>query len=100
MSDKMECPGCGAVSSSVLIRITNDPCPFCDLSAGAVLEIGRVRRKQADEELKERLATALTELDRAKAEAAKLRGQVASARQALGCEYPHAPHDALKEDGE
>lgn len=87
MSDKMECPGCGAVSSSVLIRITNgDPCPFCDLSAGAVLEIGRVRRKQADEELKERLAKALTELDRVKAESAKLRGQVASARQALGCE--------------
>jgi hypothetical protein len=98
VSDKMECPGCGAVSSSVLIRVTNgDPCPFCGLSAHAVLEIGGVRRRQADEQLKEQLAEALVELDRVKSEAEKLRRQVAAARQALGCEYPHAPHDALKE---
>lgn len=96
----MECPGCGAVSSSVLVKVMNgDPCPFCGLSADAVLEIGGVRRKRADEELKERLATALAELDRAKAEAARLRGQVADARRALGCEHPRAPHVAPKEDG-
>jgi hypothetical protein len=93
VSEKMECPGCNGVSSSVLISVMNgEPCPFCGLSAGAVLEISGVRRKQADEELKERLAKALAELDRVKAEAARLRGQVASARRALGCEHPSAPH--------
>jgi hypothetical protein len=98
VSDKMECPGCGAVSSSVLIRVTNgDPCPFCGLSAHAVLEINGVHRRQADEQLKEQLAEALVELDRAKAEATQLRGQVAGARLALGCEYPYAPHDTPKE---
>ena len=96
----MECPGCGAVSSSVLVRVTDgEPCPFCGLSAGAVLEIGEVLRRQADEELKERLAGALAELDRARAEAARLRGQVAGARLALGCEHPHAPHGAREERG-
>lgn len=83
----MECPGCQAVSSSVLIRVTNgEPCPFCGLSAGAVLEIGGVRRKQADEKLKERLEKALVERDQARREAAALRGQVADARRALGCD--------------
>lgn len=90
----MECPGCGAVSSSVLIRVTNgEPCPFCALSAAAVLEIAGVRREQADEGLKERLATALAELDQVRAEAARLRGQVSSARLVLGCEHPRAPHE-------
>jgi hypothetical protein len=93
VSEKTECPGCHAVTSSVRVSVMNgDPCPYCGLSADAVLEIGGVRRKQADGELKERLATALADLDRAKAEAVKLRGQVASARQALGCEHPGAPH--------
>ena len=97
----MECPGCGAVSSSVLIRVTNgEPCPFCGLSAGAVLEISDVRRKQADDYLKEQLEKALVELDRVKTEAAKLRQIVSDARSALGCEYPYAPHDAIKPESE
>jgi hypothetical protein len=83
----MECPGCGAVSSSVLLKVADgEPCPYCGLSAAAVLEIAGVRRKQADEELKERLERALIDLDRAQAEAAKLRAVVSSARSALGCE--------------
>jgi hypothetical protein len=93
VSEKMECPGCHAATSSVRVSVMNgDPCPYCGLSADAVLEINVIRRKQADDELKERLATALAELDRLRAEAARLRGQVASARRALGCEHPGAPH--------
>jgi hypothetical protein len=89
----MECPGCGTFTSSVLASVMNgEACPYCGLSSGAVQEIRGVRRKQADDDLKERLATALAELDRVKTEAARLRRQVASARQALGCEHPGAPH--------
>lgn len=94
----MECPGCNAYSSSVLVKVSQgEPCPFCGLSASAISEILAVRRKRGDEELKERLAKALIELDQVKAEAARLRGQVASARRALGCEHPSAPH--VKEPG-
>lgn len=93
MSDKMECPGCGSYTSSVLAKVSQgEPCPHCGLSASAVNEIHAVYRKRGDDELKERLAKALTELDRVKAEAARLRGQVVGARRALGCEHPSAPH--------
>lgn len=95
MSDKMTCPGCHAESSSILMAVNDDlPCPFCGLSADAILEIGSVRRKKADEQLKEQLETALAERDRALTEAAKLRGAVEGARHALGCEFPYVPHDA------
>jgi hypothetical protein len=81
----MECPGCGAYSSSVLIKARNDePCPFCGLSASAIYEILAVRRKTADKDLKEQLEIALTELDRAQAEAARLRSVIADVRDALG----------------
>lgn len=86
MSDKMPCPGCDGYSSSILAKVAEgEPCPFCGLSASAVLEISTLRRKQADEELKTRLETALVELDRMKTEAAELRRQVSRARLALGC---------------
>jgi len=90
----MECPGCGAVSSSVLIKIRDgEPCPFCHLSAGAIREIHDIRRKNADKGLKDRLEKALVERDRAVTEAARLRSIVSGARRALGCEHPYAPHD-------
>lgn len=97
MSEKLECPGCGALSSSVLARAEQgEPCPFCGLSAAAIYEIHRVRRRKADEDLKDRLEKALIERDRAVAEAAALRRVVSGVRQAVGCEYPYAPHDAVK----
>lgn len=49
MSDKMECPGCGAYSSSVIGDANNgDPCRFCGLSDAARSEIWKVRAKKAD----------------------------------------------------
>lgn len=94
MSDKLECPGCGAVSSSVLAKAEGgEPCPFCGLSAAAIYEIHGIRRKKADADLKERLEKALVERDRAVAEAAGLRRIVSEVRRAARCEYPYKPHD-------
>lgn len=71
----MECPGCGGYSSSVLGRVRDgEPCPFCGLSAQAILEINEVRAKKADEGLKARLEEALKRVDKAETEAAKIRG--------------------------
>lgn len=65
VSDKMECPGCGACTSGVLAAFSEGaPCPYCGLSHGTASEVRRVRRAQADEQLKERLAGVLQELDR------------------------------------
>lgn len=51
----MECPGCGAYSSSVIGDVLNgDPCRFCGLSSGARSEIWAVRAKRADKEVTER----------------------------------------------
>jgi|HubBroStandDraft_2_1064218.scaffolds.fasta_scaffold317797_2 hypothetical protein len=95
MSDKMECPGCGAYSSSVLIPVRDgQPCPFCGLSAAAISEIQGVRRARADEALRKRLEAALIERDRARTEAEIATRMLEAARSALGCEYPYAPHDA------
>ena len=100
MSDKMLCPGCDAYTSSVLIKVREEgePCPYCGLSAAAILEITEVREKKADEELKERLAKALVERDHATVEAARLRRIIEDARRLFGCQYPYAPHTAPDED--
>jgi hypothetical protein len=94
VSDKLECPGCNAVSSSVLNAAGNgEPCPFCGLSAPAIFEILGIRRKKADADLKERLEKALVERDRAVTEASALRRVLSEVRHAAGCEYPYKPHD-------
>ena len=96
MSEKMECPGCGAYTSSVLAKVNDgEPCPYCGLSAGAILEIGSVRRRKADEDLKEQLEKALIERDRAVTEAAKLGRVLYAVRRAVGCEKPYAPHEGM-----
>jgi uncharacterized Zn finger protein (UPF0148 family) len=96
VSDKMTCPGCGAHSSSVLIKVNDgEPCPFCGLSADAITEITDVRRRKADEDLKARLEKMLVERDRAVAEAAKLNRVLYAVRRAIGCEKPYAPHEGM-----
>jgi hypothetical protein len=67
-----------------------EPCPGCGLSADAILEINGVRRKQADEELKRRLETALLECAQSAAEASELRRTLQAVCHAIGCEHPHA----------
>ena len=100
MSDKMECPGCGSYTSSVLSKVQQgESCPYCGLSADAIGEIHAVRRKKADEDLKDRLEKALVERDRAVAEAAKLGRVLYAVRSAVGCEKPYAPHEGGKPEG-
>lgn len=51
----MECPGCGACSSSVIADVRYDePCRFCGLSPGARTEIWSIRSKKANQEVTER----------------------------------------------
>ena len=96
MSDKIECPGCGSYTSSVLAKVEQgEPCPYCGLSADAIEEIRAVRRKKADEDLKGRLEKALVERDRAVTEAAKLERVLYAVRRAVGCQKPYAPHEGM-----
>jgi len=61
----MECPGCGAYSSSVLIPVQRgEPCPFCGLSASAITEVHAVRQARGDAALRERVAALLIERDK------------------------------------
>lgn len=95
----MECGGCNAYTSSVLAAVRDGrPCPYCGLSAGAILEIAGVRRRKADEGLKERLETVVVERDRAIAEAGRLRKMLTAVRSAVGCELYYKPHDADSSD--
>ena len=89
MSDKMTCPGCGAHTSAVLINVSRDePCPYCGLSADAIMEVAEVRRKTADEDLKTRLEKALIERDRAVTEAVRLGRILEEVRSVLAVETP------------
>jgi hypothetical protein len=89
MSDKMECPGCGAYTSGVLAKVSQgEPCPYCSLSAGAVMEIHGVRELRGDAELKRRLELALADRDRAIREAARVRSVLSAARRCLAALEP------------
>ncbi len=80
----MECPGCGAYSSSVLGGVNRgEGCPFCGLSVAAIVEIDGIRRSKADEALQERLAEVLAKLDQQQSEVAKARMFVRNLRDAL-----------------
>jgi len=65
VSDKAECPGCGACTSGVLADDQNgEPCRYCGLSAQARAEVRAVRRTQADEQLRRRVEELVVERDR------------------------------------
>lgn len=84
MSDRMECPGCGSFSSTVLIRYQDGAdCPFCGLSNAAMTEIGAVRKSKADKDLIEKYEAAVKELAAARAETAKARRFLDAIERAL-----------------
>lgn len=84
MSEKLECPGCGSYSSSVLFAAAaGSPCPYCGLSAAAVTEVTDLRAARADEGLKQRLAQAVVELDRVRSERDVLRGVLDTIRSTV-----------------
>ena len=52
MSDKMECPGCGSYSSTILGAFERgERCPTCGLHPSATREILAARKRAADADL-------------------------------------------------
>jgi hypothetical protein len=79
VSEKASCPGCGSHSSELYRLITTGEtsdgktaCPSCDLSVTAIVEIGTVRRRVGDEQLKLTLVQTLERASRAEAERDRL----------------------------
>ena len=84
MSNKMECPGCNAYTSSVLQAVEDgDACPSCGLSAEAIVAVHEARKSRADAELKEQLEQEIVRSANYRAEAEKLRRSIAAVRRAL-----------------
>ena len=85
MSTKATCPGCDSTTSGVLRAIEEGTrCPYCDLPAHVINQVNGVRRRRADEQLKEELAAALLRAGRAESELGKAKRKLASIRLALG----------------
>lgn len=87
MSDKASCPGCGSYSSELHRLITTGEtsngkaaCPSCDLSVTAIIEIGAVRRRVGDEQLKLTLVQTLERASRAEAERDRMARKLAYLR--------------------
>jgi hypothetical protein len=98
VSTKTDCPACRAYTSDVTAAVDRgEPCPYCGLSADAILEITAVRQARADEALRKRLETALIERDRARAAAEIAARMLEAVRSALGCEHPYSPHEKDQE---
>lgn len=84
MSEKTECPGCLAYTSSVRHAFDNgEPCPSCGLSASAAAEVVAVRRRRCDEQTKDELGEALLLIDRRDRELAIARRTIEDVRRAV-----------------
>jgi hypothetical protein len=85
MSNKMECPGCGSYTSSVLRAYENGGrCPQCGLSAEATLEIKTIRQARADEALRTKLETVIKERDEAQRELRWAKARLEHLAEVLG----------------
>lgn len=84
MGDKATCPGCDAYTSGVLQAIVDGTaCPYCGLPAHVIQQVSGVRRRRADEHLKEELSAALIRAGRAEAELGAAKRKLASIRLTL-----------------
>lgn len=84
MSRKMECPGCGAYTSSVAAAVDmGNACPYCDLSADAIDKVLEARRRHGETKLVEDLTAALKRADKAEAEAFRFRSAMAEIRSVV-----------------
>jgi hypothetical protein len=93
VSDKQTCPACEAHTSSVRgAFLRGEPCPHCGLSAGAALELETARSRGAGWAMVRQTAQAVRRAEAAEAEAARLRGLIGRARQALDDAGPVGPH--------
>ena len=94
MSNKLECPACGAYLSGVYDAMEGmrAACPSCNLPGSAIREIEAARKSKADETLKAQHKDALVRAGKAEAEAALLRKHLAAIRKAVD-EAPSPPDD-------
>ena len=84
VSSKLECPGCGSYSSTILRAFEDgEVCPACGLPATATAEILDARKRAADAELTTRYEEAVKRVGRLETENHALRGALNSVRQAL-----------------
>ena len=89
MSNKVTCPGCESYTSAVFQAVhEGEPCPYCGLPASTIAEVNAVREARGDEQLREKLAEALTRAGRAEAEVARLRDMARSVRAAIDAVGP------------
>jgi hypothetical protein len=87
----MECPGCGGISSSVLGAVRDgEPCPFCGLSAAAIMEVSAVSRRRGDEQLKADLEAALLRAGKAEQDRDQLRRVLETVKRALEADSGHS----------
>lgn len=86
MSEKATCPGCNSHTSAIaaVLRGDGEPkCPYCGLSASAMLEVIDARRRTNDEVLLERVTSATVKADRLESENIALRAALDRVRRAL-----------------
>ncbi len=88
MSEKLECPGCGAYTSDVLWKYEHaEPCPHCGLSFEAHAEIREVRRKHADKEVTQKYEEARKLADRLETELRQAEHRLNCIRSAVAGEF-------------
>jgi hypothetical protein len=84
MADKATCPGCDAHTSSVLRAMEEDsPCPYCGLSAAAMVEIEAVRESRANDDLKEKYRLLMVEHDKLRARCERLADRLGQVMDAV-----------------
>lgn len=73
MSEKATCPGCNSHTSALMavLRGEEDQCPYCGLSAAAMIEVIAVQDSRASEQMNARISEAIVARDRAEQRAAK-----------------------------
>lgn len=84
MSNKMECPGCEAETSSVLAAVERgEPCPYCGLSADVIEKVIETRRRHGETQLVEQLTEALKRAEAAEVRAARVERALREVESAL-----------------
>jgi hypothetical protein len=85
MGQKMTCPGCDSHTSTVLAAVQEDqPCPYCGLSAQAIVEVNGLRERRDDDALSAQLSEALLRADRAERRALDAEDSLAQVRRIVG----------------
>lgn len=91
MSEKMTCPVCDSRTSAVLSGVREGSgCPYCGASASLIQQVDDLRNRNVESALVEQLVDLGSRAEKAEAEAARLRGILASLRHELDRVDPSA----------